>query len=100
MPEGLFLPAGQGWQMCRTGKADPETFGYGRRHGMWFIRRNLVHDLFALNKTEMLAWDSWGLMSFQPQDIPPEQMDLLDKIALITHSFLPLFIQACGARKC
>jgi hypothetical protein len=93
MPDGLFLPAGQGWQMCRTGEADPQTFGYGKRTGMWFVRRNLVHDLFALNKIEMLAWDSWGLMSFQPQNIPSEQMDLLDKIALITHGTSPDIFQ-------
>ena len=35
---------------------------------MQYIRRNLVHDLFALNKTEMLAWDSWGLMSLLPDN--------------------------------
>ncbi|MBN2238206.1 MAG: transglutaminase domain-containing protein [Dehalococcoidales bacterium] len=89
LTEGQFLPAGQGWQMYRTGKADPATFGYGNRSGVQYIRRNLVHDLFALNKTEMLAWDSWELMSLLDKKIPLEQMDLLDRIALVTHSPSP-----------
>jgi hypothetical protein len=90
MPEGLFLPAGQGWQICRTGKADPEAFGFGTWHGMWFVRGNLIRDLLSLNKIEPLAWDVWGLMpKYEPQDIPPEQFELLDKTAWVTHGLNP-----------
>jgi hypothetical protein len=90
MPEGLFLPAGRGWEMCREGKADPETFGFGKWHGMWFIRGNLFRDLLSLNKIEPLAWDVWGLMAeYGPQEVPPEQMDLLDKIAEVTAGMSP-----------
>ena len=31
--------------------------------GSWFVRANVVRDLAALNKMELLPWDGWGLMS-------------------------------------
>ena len=90
IPEGLFLPAGRGWQMCRAGKADPETFGFGKWHGMWFIRGNLIRDLLSLNKIEPLAWDAWGLMpKYEAQDVPSEQIELLDNIASVTQGAAP-----------
>lgn len=92
MPEGLFLPAGQGWQMCRTDKADPESFGILDMHGMWFIRGNLIRDLLSLNKIELLPWDSWNLMSrYAGEDVPPEDIELLDSIASVTQGVNPSF---------
>lgn len=85
MPEGEFLPAGKAWQLCRSGDADPESFGIFEMHGMWFIRGNLVRDLLSLNKIELLPWDGWGFMAeYQGQDTPPEDMELLDRIASVT----------------
>ena len=31
-------------------------------YGYWFIAGNLVRDLAALNKVELLPWDDWGAM--------------------------------------
>ena len=85
MPEGQFLPAGKAWQLCRAGEADPEAFGIFDMHGMWFIGGNVVRDLLALNKTELLPWDGWGLMpEFKACDISTKDMELLDKIASVT----------------
>ncbi|OGO21930.1 MAG: hypothetical protein A2Z28_06380, partial [Chloroflexi bacterium RBG_16_51_9] len=95
LPEGQFLPAGQGWQICRAGAADPEKFGILDMHGMWFIRGNLVRDLLSLNKIELLPWDGWTLMPNDPDklgilnthgvpDIPLQDMELLDRIASLT----------------
>ena len=85
MPEGYFLPAGRAWQLCRTGQADPESFGISDCHGMWFIGGNVVRDLLSLNKIELLPWDEWGLMpGINVQDIPAEQAGLLDRIATVT----------------
>jgi len=90
IPEGLFLPAGRGWQMCRAGEADPKTFGFGKWQGMWFVRGNLIRDLLSLNKIEPLAWDAWGLMpKYENQDIPFEQMPLLDSVASATQGASP-----------
>ena len=47
----------------RSGAIDPATCGV-RAHGLsglWFIAGNVLKDLAALNKREMLGWDYWGL---------------------------------------
>ncbi|MBN1991963.1 MAG: transglutaminase domain-containing protein, partial [Anaerolineae bacterium] len=84
MPPGQFIPAGQGWQMCRQGQADPDSFGIFDLHGMWFIRGNLVRDLAALNKVELLPWDGWGLGDKDEQALTREDLALLDRAAALT----------------
>ena len=90
MPEGKFIPAGRAWQMCRNGKADSETFGIFDMHGMWFIRGNLIRDMLALNKIELLPWDQWNLMPKDAQEeASAEEIELLDRIASITRGDEP-----------
>jgi hypothetical protein len=73
MPEGKFLTGGQAWQMARRGEADPELFGIFDMHGLWFISGNLVRDMLALNKVEILPWDhGWGIMSEDETQAGPE----------------------------
>ena len=59
-----FLTGGEAWLACRAGAADPATFGvYGTENfGPAEVRGNVIRDLAALNKTEMLPWDEWGRM--------------------------------------
>jgi hypothetical protein len=45
---------------------------------------NLIHDLAALNKIEMLLWDSWGLM--EREELSERELDLLDRVATVTES--------------
>ena len=85
MPEGQFLSAGKAWELCHAGKTDPESFGIFDMHGMWFIGGNVVRDLLSLNKIELLPWDGWGFMPrYEQQDIPLEDMELLDRVASVT----------------
>src|SRR2546421_3236606 len=63
VPPDKFVPGGDAWQLCRDGRADPERFGILDFWGSWFVRANVVRDLAALNKMELLPWDGWGLMS-------------------------------------
>lgn len=63
LPPGRFLDGGEAWQLCRSGGADPERFGILDFWGAWFVRNNVVRDLAALNKMELLPWDGWGLMN-------------------------------------
>jgi transglutaminase-like putative cysteine protease len=84
MPPGQFVLAGRGWQMCRQGQADPDSFGIFDMHGMWFIRGNLVRDLAALNKVELLPWDGWGLGDKDEQALISEDLALLDRAAALT----------------
>jgi len=84
VPRDQFLVAGKAWQLCRAGQADPDRFGIFDMHGMWFIRGNVVRDLLALNKIELLPWDGWGLIVKQEEDISAEDMALLDHVAALT----------------
>ena len=54
--------------------------------GAWFVRNNVVRDLAALNKLELLPWDSWGLMdrSAGLGDGPADQV--VDAVAAATST--------------
>ncbi|GLZ80749.1 hypothetical protein Afil01_55560 [Actinorhabdospora filicis] len=64
VPRDRFLVAGDAWRAYRAGDADPQTFGVrlptGDLLGPAMIRGNVVRDLAALNKVEVLPWDVWG----------------------------------------
>ncbi len=57
VPREQFIVAGEAWQRCRRGEADPEQFGIFDMHGWWFIWGNVVRELLAFNKVEILPWD-------------------------------------------
>jgi hypothetical protein len=82
VPRDQFLIAGDGWKLCRAGKADPKAFGILNMWGLWFIASNVVRDLAALNNREMLPWDVWGPMT--PNDAEVD-LALIDRLAELTH---------------
>jgi hypothetical protein len=86
VPHDRFIIAGDAWQMCRRGRADPELFGLSfiNEQGSWWIAQNLVRDLAALNRVEMLAWDVWGMMPKPTTKVSSEELALLDRIAELT----------------
>lgn len=86
IPRDQFLVAGKAWQMCRAGKADPNWFGFEDMRGLWFIRGNLILDLAAQNKMELLLWDSWGLMLRGMETPADDECNLLDKVAVLTQA--------------
>ena len=55
--------------------------------GWPYLRHNLVHDLAALNKTEMLLWDGWGLA--EQRDVGDDELALLDRLAALTAAADP-----------
>lgn len=79
-PPGPFLPGGEAWQRCRQGEADPATFGIMDMWGLWFVQANVVRDVAALNKMELLPWDVWGRMAFK-EDPDPDTASLTDRVA-------------------
>ncbi|HYV60576.1 MAG TPA: transglutaminase-like domain-containing protein [Acidimicrobiia bacterium] len=79
-PPGPFLPGGEAWQQCRRGDADPGSFGILDMWGLWFVQANVVRDLAALNKVELLPWDVWGRMAFR-EDPDVETASLTDTVA-------------------
>ncbi len=87
VPRDRFIIAGDAWQMCRAGRADPDLFGLSfipHLHGSWFIAGNVIRDLAALNRMEMLPWDVWGLMPSAEAALSDETKSLLDRIAALT----------------
>jgi hypothetical protein len=86
VPREQFIVGGRAWQRCRTGDADPDTFGLAPElpepRGMTFVRAHVVQDLAALNKMEALPWDVWGLMQAGPDD----RLSLVDEVAERTQA--------------
>jgi hypothetical protein len=85
-PRDKFIIAGDAWQMCRSGLADPSKFGLTHVHlqGLWFIAGNVVRDLASLNKMELLPWDVWGAMGMNDDALTAAKKALLDSVAALT----------------
>ncbi|MFI0449278.1 transglutaminase domain-containing protein [Actinomadura sp. 6N118] len=85
IPRDRFLVGPEAWELCRAGKVDPERVSVGPGFDLPFLKswpylvHNLVFDLAALNKDEMLLWDSWGMIDTTdaPDDPTFERMDRL-----------------------
>jgi hypothetical protein len=86
VPRDQFITGGRAWQLCRGGQADPDAFGIHDMHGLWFVRGNLVRDVAALNKVELLPWDSWGLVYIEGGDEALSAADwaALDEMAALS----------------
>lgn len=85
VPADRFLVAGTAWQMCRLGRADPKQFGIFDLRGLWFVGGNVVRDLAALNRMELLPWDVWGAMAGRDGELGAEQLALLDRVAALSQ---------------
>jgi hypothetical protein len=81
VPHDRFITGGAAWQMCRVGKADPESFGIFDMSGLGFIRGDMIRDLAALGKIPLLPWDCWGVML--DEDI--KDVELLDQVSDVTQ---------------
>ena len=90
VPLDRFIVAPRAWLDCRAGAADPTRFvvdpglDIPQTRGWPYLVHNLLHDLAALNKQEMVLWDSWGLA--ESDDLFAEQLALLDRAAEIMIS--------------
>ncbi len=85
-----FIVAPRAWLACRAGAADPGRFvvdpglDIPQTRGWPYLVHNLLHDLAALNKQEMVLWDSWGLAECDV--LSDEQLDMLDHVAEVMIS--------------
>ena len=84
VPRDQFITGGLGWQMIRSGGANPDCFGIFEWHGQWFVQDNLVRDFLSLNKIELLPWDGWGLMAGPEDVVSADDLALLDRMAALT----------------
>ena len=87
VPRDRFIIAADAWADCRSGRADPHSFGLSfipGLHGYWFIAGNVVRDFAALNGMEMLPWDVWGMMRDKDADLDEPLRKNLDRVASLT----------------
>lgn len=79
--------AGQAWRDCRAGRRDAGQIGIyaAGLTGMWEIQGNVVRDLANLNRVETLPFDSWGLIPVHYDQLPPEDVELLDRVAAVSE---------------
>jgi len=85
VPRDQFIIACDAWTKCRSGTADPDTFGIFDEKGLWFVAGNVLRDFAALNNMEMLPWDVWGAMILPDETITPEKFALFDRLAALAR---------------
>lgn len=88
IPRDKFVTAANAWTLCRTKQADPMQFGFGpiepTLKGQWYIQTELIHELAAFNKMEMLLRDRWGLGDcWHTEESKKDNLKLLDEIAFL-----------------
>jgi hypothetical protein len=91
LTDDQFLTGARAWRLAREGKSDPgrhvvaPELDVPTLHGWPYIAHNAVHDLAALNKTEMLLWDVWGMqLGHGPGPVPDADAAVLDEVCALT----------------
>ena len=85
-PRDRFRVAGDAWALCRSGGADPMTFGVAGTDNWGLIETfgDLLLDLAALQNIELLPWGWYGLAL---EDGACEaEGDLIDRLARLLSS--------------
>jgi hypothetical protein len=92
VPRDGFLVGGQAWQECRAGTRDLDRIGTSAAGltGLWEVQGNVVRDLACLNGAESLPWDVWGLIPIHYDQLEAADVDLLDRVAVVSAAGGPL----------
>ncbi|MEE1674730.1 transglutaminase-like domain-containing protein [Agarivorans aestuarii] len=90
LPDGEFVYAGTAWQLSRNTPELAEQFGILSITGWPLLQGNLLRDIFALSKVELLAWDSgWGLnQHYFEYSQSKQDLQLLDQLAELSAKSL------------
>jgi len=82
-----FVTGPRAWQAARAGTSDPDRhltaphLDAPELRGWPLLARHAIHDLAALNKTEMLIWDAWGMqLGLDPGWLAGPDAVLLDEV--------------------
>jgi hypothetical protein len=88
VPRDQFVVAGQAWEQCRSGDADPDRFGLSfiKEAGLWWVAANLMRDAAALCNVELLPWDVWGAMPKPDTEMGDGDLALFDRLSALTQS--------------
>ncbi|MCA9833468.1 MAG: transglutaminase domain-containing protein [Thermomicrobiales bacterium] len=83
----IFLPGLDAWRRSRAGEFDAEKFVVAPDlmvpdlRGWPYLRHNVVQDIAALNRSEMLLWDVWGIDQIEGREPTTEELAVLDEAA-------------------
>jgi hypothetical protein len=83
VPSDQLVLAGRAWQEARAGRVDPQRFGFARWWGWSYLRHQVLRDLFALNKVELLPWSRSGLAEKDDQNTSEGERAMVDRIAAL-----------------
>jgi len=88
LAENMYWSGGETWQRCQRGQLDPARCNMGGVNwGIGEVRGSVLFDLAALNKVEVLPWDSWGRMeAAYKSETDADYDDLLDSVSEITSA--------------
>jgi len=91
LADDQFVTGPRAWQAARAGKSDPAhhvvtpDLDVPVLRGWPYIAHNAIHDLAALNKTEMLLWEAWGMqLDHGPGLVPEPDAAVLDEVCART----------------
>lgn len=82
----FFLTAGESWLKYRKENIDPNKFGVLHIKGSGLIKANIIRDIFALSKVELLPWDSgWGVLGKGIyESVSEEEKPYFDKLSRVS----------------
>jgi len=84
VPRDEQIAAGEVWRRCRRGEMDPAQCGSLDIWGLDYVKDNLLRDVAALNKEEMLPWDGCALSEKSCDAMHDRERALLDTLAELT----------------
>ncbi len=89
IPRDRFIVAGKAWLMALRNKINPDILGVKeiKVKGYWFIKADVVRDLAALNRIELLPWDYTEYIDDPFKNIGDrsgDEIELISNIAAIT----------------
>ena len=88
VPRDQFIVAGQAWRKCRSGADKAERYGIFEMNGWWFILGNVIREVLAFSKIEILPWDhEVGFFSHRLADPLPDdgpELAEYDRLAALT----------------
>jgi Transglutaminase-like superfamily len=87
LADDQFVTGPRAWRAARAGTSDPERhltapeLDASELRGWPLLARHAIHDLVALNMTEMLVWDAWGMqLDGDPGTVAEQHAELLDMV--------------------
>jgi hypothetical protein len=76
VPRDRFVVGARAWRAARSGELDADRFVVAPEipvpflRGFTYLAHNLVFDLAALNRHELLLWDRWGMLHDETEPDP------------------------------